>query len=74
MFMSEHYTWTAAIAKGVARASGLSFRASRPKPLADEPLLAFVRQTATPSPATKSGGTPNLTGVTPVPPSSPANL
>jgi hypothetical protein len=51
----------------VAQASGLLFPASRRKPFA---TTIIVLKTANPIPRvpTKFGGTPNLTGATPVPP------
>jgi len=52
----------------VAQASGLLFWASRPKPSGDVDWLWFVRTTRGGRWLTKSGVTPDLTGVTPVPP------
>jgi hypothetical protein len=52
----------------VAQASGLLFRASRPKPLWDVNWLWFLQLTSNGWHLTKSGGTPDLTGATPAPP------
>lgn len=52
----------------MAQASGLSFRASRLKLFEDVNKLWFVRATNNGSLQTESGGTPDLTGETPVPP------
>jgi hypothetical protein len=52
----------------VEQASGLWFRASRPKPAAGGHWLHDCTPTCNQSPPTKFGVTPNLTGVTPVPP------
>jgi hypothetical protein len=52
----------------VERASGLLFRASRPEPVWGVQLVFNYPATYIQRPATKFGVTPNLTGVTPVPP------
>jgi hypothetical protein len=53
---------------GVEQASGLWFRASRPKRRWTNGCFGFPRSTCNSRHATKSGVTPDLTGVTPVPP------
>jgi hypothetical protein len=52
----------------VAQASSLWFRASRPKPAGRPQLPSCLASPRSPRLPTKSGATPDLTGVTPVPP------